>query len=211
MALGLKLRDQTHPVRGPTMTIGRSSACELHIDDATLSRRHAVIHVEWEGGFIEDLGSRNGTAVNGEPVRGRRRIRPGDVITFGTVRVIVEEVSEELGLTAPMPAPPRHFPDTLRDASLEDESTSRSTVHALIATMLDVAASGRRLDEAAKQADRFLAEARRDPRALGRDPDVVRHVHRSLGALARTTGETRWATLSQELATLTGVAASDRT
>jgi len=51
-----------------TFTIGRDLACELHIDDPKISRRHARVVAEQDNWFLEDLGSSNGTSVNGELV-----------------------------------------------------------------------------------------------------------------------------------------------
>lgn len=51
-----------------TFTIGRDEACELHIDDPKISRRHARIVAQHGSWYVEDLGSSNGTSVNGELV-----------------------------------------------------------------------------------------------------------------------------------------------
>ena len=71
------------------VTIGRSSLCDIHIDDISVSTNHAVILVapsELLDGyydiFVEDLQSRNGTLVNDQSIH-RCRLKPGDVITIG--------------------------------------------------------------------------------------------------------------------------------
>jgi len=51
-----------------SFTIGRDEACELHIDDPKISRRHAQIVAERGTWYVEDLGSSNGTSLNGELV-----------------------------------------------------------------------------------------------------------------------------------------------
>jgi pSer/pThr/pTyr-binding forkhead associated (FHA) protein len=63
--------------------IGRGPDSDFVIRDATVSRRHATIHREGYAWFVEDLGSKNGTRVNGTPVHGRAVIAPGDEIAFG--------------------------------------------------------------------------------------------------------------------------------
>jgi pSer/pThr/pTyr-binding forkhead associated (FHA) protein len=63
--------------------IGRHADSDFVIDDRTVSRRHASIHREGYLWILEDLGSKNGTRVNGERVRGRRMVVPGDEIGFG--------------------------------------------------------------------------------------------------------------------------------
>jgi len=78
---------------------GRDSDAVVWIDDASVSRRHARIQVDGEGATLEDLGSKNGTLLNGQPVRGRERLRDGDQIEVGrasmTFRVLQQTGSTE--------------------------------------------------------------------------------------------------------------------
>ena len=59
-----------------TVTIGRAPECEVLIADAACSRRHAQLHVDDGTVTLEDLGSHNGTRVNGERVTGRQASPP---------------------------------------------------------------------------------------------------------------------------------------
>ncbi len=63
--------------------IGSSERCGLYVDDVGVSRRHA--RIGWKGlhPTIEDLGSTNGTFVNGEQIDGRRRLAHDDEIQVG--------------------------------------------------------------------------------------------------------------------------------
>jgi sigma-B regulation protein RsbU (phosphoserine phosphatase) len=79
-------------VGGDSLVIGRSSRTDLVISDRSLSREHARIFKAAEGWFLEDLGSRNGTFINGERVRHIHAISPGDVIALGGSIVRVLEV-----------------------------------------------------------------------------------------------------------------------
>jgi pSer/pThr/pTyr-binding forkhead associated (FHA) protein len=63
--------------------IGRDAESDFVIDDRTVSRRHAVIHRQGPFWILEDLGSTNGTRVNGERVTKRAAIQPGDELGFG--------------------------------------------------------------------------------------------------------------------------------
>jgi pSer/pThr/pTyr-binding forkhead associated (FHA) protein len=63
--------------------VGRMPECWLVLDDDLVSRTHARIHVGIVDTDIEDLGSRNGTFVNGDRVVGRRALKDGDKIRIG--------------------------------------------------------------------------------------------------------------------------------
>jgi hypothetical protein len=69
--------------RGLTV-IGRSLDCNLTIEDPLVSRQHARIVVDDEGGVVEDLGSRNGVRVNGIAVHAPTPLRDGDRVRIGT-------------------------------------------------------------------------------------------------------------------------------
>ncbi len=63
---------------GESMVVGRSSECGLVIADRFLSRRHARFYRDGDDWLVEDLGSRNGTLLNGAPVDVPRPLREGD-------------------------------------------------------------------------------------------------------------------------------------
>jgi uncharacterized protein YkwD len=78
-----------------TLTIGRTPDADISLkDDARASRRHAEIALG-KGGNIElcDLGSANGTSLDGEAIHGTVAIRPGQVIQIGASQLTVEPVS----------------------------------------------------------------------------------------------------------------------
>ena len=92
--------------------IGRDPQANVWLDYATVSRRHARIHVADEGVFLEDLGSKNGTAVAGNRVVERVALRNGDLVTFGRFLVTYRQsgaglatVTEVSRLTAARPDP----------------------------------------------------------------------------------------------------------
>ncbi|MBI2893132.1 MAG: FHA domain-containing protein, partial [Deltaproteobacteria bacterium] len=96
------------------LTVGRDVDCEVRLDDSDSSRRHAVVRRSWEGTFVTDLGSKNGTLVNEERVRGDRRLKDRDEILFGATRVVFEDPAEaflrELELVEKDAAPPEPPP-----------------------------------------------------------------------------------------------------
>lgn len=74
------------------IVIGRGRKADLVLAEATISRKHAAIGFDSEGFFIEDLGSTNGTRVNGASVD-RQRLKNNDEIQMGKLR---------LGVTLPV-------------------------------------------------------------------------------------------------------------
>ena len=69
---------------GKEAVIGRSASCAVVIDDdSEISSRNSVLSAEGGLLFVDDLGSTNGTSVNGSPITGRRRVGDGDLILVG--------------------------------------------------------------------------------------------------------------------------------
>lgn len=66
-----------------TVFVGRSSDLDMVLVEDMVSRKHAGIHVQGEQVWIEDLGSTNGTFVNGEKIK-RARLKEGDRVLIGT-------------------------------------------------------------------------------------------------------------------------------
>ncbi|MGK5629437.1 FHA domain-containing protein [Streptomyces sp. URMC 123] len=85
------------PLPARTVRIGRASDSDLVIDDLVVSRRHAELRTRPDGGYeIVDLGSHNGTFLNGRPVRGAARVGPEDVIGIGhSAFCLVEDELQE--------------------------------------------------------------------------------------------------------------------
>jgi hypothetical protein len=79
----LRLGGSTMLLPEGILEVGRSSDCWLTLEDEISSRVHARFHVDDKFCEIEDLGSRNGTFVNGERIVGRRRVFDGDRIRIG--------------------------------------------------------------------------------------------------------------------------------
>src|SRR5829696_6727321 len=71
-------------------TLGRSRSCDVVLDDANVSRRHAEIRPRGDGWFVADLGSTNGVAVNGTRIEQAHALRPGDRIELGTTVLTFE-------------------------------------------------------------------------------------------------------------------------
>jgi len=77
------LDDGTYPLEGAgPWTVGRSQENDITVNDPNVSRRHARISRADDGFVVEDLGSTNGTLLDGAPID-RERIEGGDELTFG--------------------------------------------------------------------------------------------------------------------------------
>ncbi|HLA07973.1 MAG TPA: FHA domain-containing protein [Anaerolineales bacterium] len=81
------------PLEGDQLMIGRDSMNEVTINDAEISRRHARLTFQGGKYVLEDLGSTNGTFVNGQRLAGPRVLKAGEVVSFGEQIVLVFEVS----------------------------------------------------------------------------------------------------------------------
>jgi DNA-binding transcriptional ArsR family regulator len=98
------------PLGGDRVTVGKGDENDLVIgSDTTVSRLHAVLELIGSGWVLRDLGSRNGTYVNGERIFSERVLRPGDEIRVGQTRLVyrAEGSGQPLTMTeAAQPPPP---------------------------------------------------------------------------------------------------------
>src|SRR5437868_5657090 len=90
-----------HPILPEGLTIGRRADIGLMIDDPSVSRRHAQIVVRGDAYCLSDLGSSNGTLLNGAPVTDGAPLSDGDVLQFGDA-----EVTFRLRSSVPPARPP---------------------------------------------------------------------------------------------------------
>ena len=75
---------------GSLITLGRATDCTVPIRDRYLSRRHAEIVFDVNAWLVRDLGSVNGTMLNGIRIDGSAPLRPGDRIALGDSEVVFE-------------------------------------------------------------------------------------------------------------------------
>ncbi|MGH7897275.1 MAG: FHA domain-containing protein, partial [Candidatus Binatia bacterium] len=125
---------------GDRLTIGRAASCDLVLEDQSISRTHAAIEREGEAFVLVDLGSNNGTFVEGQKARiTRHRLKNGDQITLGKSRLQVEvpEVAApapkaDLEATMvgrrpiPTPTPPKPAPDTPAEKAAAGKATAET-------------------------------------------------------------------------------------
>ncbi|HEX8435903.1 FHA domain-containing protein [Archangium sp.] len=82
--------NQKFPVKGK-LVVGRQAPATVLLEDDSVSRKHAEVEATPQGVVLRDLGSANGTLLNGEPVGPQEVVlQPGDIITFGMVELVLE-------------------------------------------------------------------------------------------------------------------------
>src|SRR5947209_12932542 len=81
-------------------TIGRHDDCQLRIKSSQVSRKHCELFEKKGLLLVKDLGSSNGTYVNGKRIQEQRVLEPGDELTIGQVKLKVAKAGQ-----APPPSP----------------------------------------------------------------------------------------------------------
>ncbi len=106
--------------------IGRDPKCSIVLTDSAASRRHAAIDVGAGGVTIEDLGSRNGTRVNGRRLAAPQALADGDVIEIGATQMVLRSGAGPQADSGATIAPGAEFPweEGFHDTSGEADSQS---------------------------------------------------------------------------------------
>jgi len=73
-----QLAGQRWGIAADAVTIGRDATCDIVLPERQVSRHHVRIFREDSGFYVEDLGSKNGTYLNGQPLTGVQRLQDGD-------------------------------------------------------------------------------------------------------------------------------------
>jgi transcriptional regulator with GAF, ATPase, and Fis domain len=90
-------KGEQHVLEGDLLRIGKSAANDLVLDDTTVSRDHCEIVRDEKGYLLRDLGSTNGTLLDGAEIR-EGYLRPGAVITVGRIELKVHTYAERIEL-----------------------------------------------------------------------------------------------------------------
>ena len=83
----LTFEGRVHPITSRSVVIGRSRECDVRLADTNVSRRHAELHQDGATYWLVDLGSTNGTELNGKRVE-REKLSDGDTITLGSTELV---------------------------------------------------------------------------------------------------------------------------
>jgi pSer/pThr/pTyr-binding forkhead associated (FHA) protein len=90
---------KVYPVDGNEVSIGRDSTNAIAINDAEVSRKHARMELRGASYVIQDLGSTNGTFVNGNRTTGIQVLNPNDIVSFGEGIVLMYEAISDPNAT----------------------------------------------------------------------------------------------------------------
>lgn len=107
-----------HDLGADDVLIGRHPECGVQLESNAVSRRHARVFVEGGGYAIEDLGSGNGTFVNGQKIEGPTQLKPQDRIKLGPVLMRFEESG------GGGPAVEQNIGSTMVGVSMDDEDAT---------------------------------------------------------------------------------------
>jgi predicted component of type VI protein secretion system len=90
---------KTFPLDAQEVYIGRDAVNIVAINDAEVSRRHARMELRGSAYVIQDLGSTNGTFINGTRISGLQVLNPGDTVSFGEGIMLVYESVADVNAT----------------------------------------------------------------------------------------------------------------
>ncbi len=196
-AFWLKYRGTRFPLRRGETVIGRSPYCSIVLSNSRASRQHCAITWDEHGLTLTDLGSSNGTFLNGSQLKGSARLEPGDVLSVGTDVLEVVEVRRKAteGIT-------RTEQNTLPTVEVyefdETQSTRRQemtldVIEAIAARAAEEGLSDRWSATVMRATDLFLtALARSGRRLTPADGARLAAVTEMVGARADTTGVSEW-------------------
>ncbi len=94
----------------PRNTLGRHPSNSIQLLDKIVSKEHCVIVQQGNEYVLQDLGSLNGTFINGERVAGERALRDGDELALGSTRAIFHQDMSRMPAPAPLGSAPRQWP-----------------------------------------------------------------------------------------------------
>jgi pSer/pThr/pTyr-binding forkhead associated (FHA) protein len=120
---------KTYPVAG-AQVIGRSSECDISIASEEISRRHAQVKPSPEGLMVEDLGSSNGTFINGKRVQ-NGILKPGEELRLDNIRFLLV-------------APGTEIPGAARTATVTKQTATKKsgTLGWVVGAIVVLAAAG---------------------------------------------------------------------
>lgn len=194
--------------------IGRSTDCQLSLDDPLVSRKHALLTVTDDSVEVQDLGSRNGVLVNDEKIAGSRQIGHGDRIMIGSQSMVISVPQSEPLTMRNVASDPvmAHVTVTAMEpvrssqvdpVELRDEGTSKRDAFRLLGGVADKALVLGRAEEAERLLSTLLTHVLQTARSGGEvDENLVDQAGYYGAKLAGATGKGSWVNYVVELYTL---------
>lgn len=188
--IALRYRGHDLPLGKSEVLLGRGADCDVMLASALVSRHHAKLWLGEHEIRIEDLGSRNGVFVNGEPIAGVRTLQVGDRIDLGDEElelvhhVVADHRGRETQTQMRAQLPESEPPES-------EERTRQASAFVLLGSLLDKLLALGRAEEAERlmstHLERVLAEAERGVR-----PEALSTAGEYSVRLADATGKARW-------------------
>jgi hypothetical protein len=198
-AFALRLGTREFKLKTRLTTAGRSSAADIPLVGALVSRRHATFTLGENSVEVCDHGSRNGVFVNGERITGAQALRPGDIVTIGDDSMTLVELAEptERRKETISDMRPVRADQAPRLPSFSDEdpsvATRRADAFQLLSSVVDKALALGRGDEAEHLIGTHLVAALADASTgRGVTPDVARTAARYALKLSAATNKSNW-------------------
>lgn len=121
------LAGQRFPLRSSVITLGRDAENTIVLPYSSISRQHAQIVRQEQGDYLQDLGSRNGTFVNGTRLTAPYGLQPGDEVRLGDV--VLQYLCERIVLPPPQSDRQRAARVTTLETSVEITDQDTSILH----------------------------------------------------------------------------------
>jgi pSer/pThr/pTyr-binding forkhead associated (FHA) protein len=211
----LEYRSNLFELAPGTTAIGRSAGCQLVLDDPLVSRRHVEIVIAGNSATLVDLGSINGAFVNGDAVKGRRMLSPGDRIVIGKQEMILRAqgmvaiaaddtrrfAAETLSGLEAVPPPDKNRATLLDPFSEESEAeaTQQGQALDLLGGVAEKVLALGRGDEAEKILAAYLNNLLESARRSGFDPVASEKAASYAVKLAAATRKGQWVSYCFEL------------
>jgi len=195
--------------------IGRSTECQLSLDDPLVSRKHALLIVSEDMVEVQDLGSRNGVLVNGERIVGLHKVEHGDRIMVGSQELTLSvmsaagpptrrasDVPAMNPVTITAMAPVRAPAPGMQGEQREHDATSKADAFRLLGGVAEKALQLGRADEAERLLATLLDHVLRTVQAgIEVEAPLVERAGNFGAKLAAATGKARWVDYVVELYT----------
>jgi adenylate cyclase len=116
----------TIPLLKEKLLVGRRESCDIRLRFDNVSAHHCQLFLEQGYWFVKDLGSRNGTKVNGKRVS-RKRVDPGDTLSFAKHQYELHYQPSDLGASGPPPPDEETIAEIMARSLLDRAGLDRKT------------------------------------------------------------------------------------